>query len=192
MTLQITGKNLDVGVPLRRHISDRVHNTVEKYIGPLLSGHIRVEKERSHFVTDCSIQLSSGLELQSRGSANDAYASADLAVDRLEKRLRRYKRRLKNHHGNQPSDIHEIQEMMDYIVQAGEDESEIQDEHNPIIIAETRTPIKELSVREAVMQLDLSNKSFLIFMNAKGGQLNVVYQRGDGNIGWIDPGVQAS
>jgi len=143
-------------------------------------------------VTDCSIKLSSGLELQSHGSASDAYASADLAVERLEKRLRRYKRRLKNHHGKQPSDIKEIQSMMDYTVQAGDDDAENMDEHNPIIIAETKTMINEFSVREAVMQLDLSNRSFLIFMNARDGKLNVVYRRGDGNIGWIDPGVQVS
>lgn len=192
MTLQITGKNIDVGVPLRQHISDRINHTVEKYIGPLLSGHIRIEKERSSFVTDCSIKLGSGLELHSHGLAKDAYASADLAVDRLEKRLRRYKRRLKNHHTNPQSSLNEIQSMIDYTVQTGEDDSDHEDEHNPIIIAETKTKIKELSVREAVMQLDLSNRSFLFFMNARDGQLNVVYQRGDGNIGWIDPGVQAS
>ncbi|MGI9568876.1 MAG: sigma 54 modulation/S30EA ribosomal C-terminal domain-containing protein, partial [Desulfobulbia bacterium] len=148
--------------------------------------------ERSSFVTDCSIKLGSGLELQSHGLAKDAYASADLAVDRLEKRLRRYKRRLKNHHTNPQSSLNDIQSMIDYTVQTGEDDSDHEDEHNPIIIAETKTKIKELSVREAVMQLDLSNRSFLFFMNARDGQLNVVYQRGDGNIGWIDPGVQAS
>ena len=192
MTLQITGKNIDVGAPLRQHISDQINNTVEKYIGPLLSGHIRIEKERSSFVTDCSIKLGSGLELQSHGLAKDAYASADLAVDRLEKRLRRYKRRFKNHHANPRSSVSEFQSMIDYTVKAGEEEIDNDDEHNPIIIAETKTKIKELSVREAVMQLDLSNRSFLLFMNARDGQLNVVYQRGDGNIGWIDPGVETS
>lgn len=187
MSLQITGKNLDVGAPLREHISDRVTHTVEKYIGTLLSGHVLLEKERSQFITDCSIVLNSGLKLQSHGIADDAYVSADLAVEKLEKRIRRYKSRLKKHHGANPQKTDNIQVVRDYVVQSGEDDAEEIDENNPIIIAEKEATIEELSVREAVMRLDVSNNSFLIFKNARDRQINIVYQRDDGNIGWIDP-----
>ncbi|MGI9378038.1 MAG: ribosome hibernation-promoting factor, HPF/YfiA family [Methyloligellaceae bacterium] len=187
MSLQITGKNLDVGAPLREHISERVTHTVEKYIGTLLSGHVLLEKERSQFITDCSIVLNSGLKLQSHGIADDAYVSADLALDKLEKRIRRYKSRLKKHHATNPQKADNIQIVRDYVVKSGEDDSEEVDENNPIIIAEKEATIEELSVREAVMRLDVSNNSFLIFRNASDRKINIVYQRDDGNIGWIDP-----
>ena len=104
MTLQVTGKNLDVGEALRTYVTERIGQTLDKYFSGNRSGHVRIEKERNRFVTDCSIQLRSGLSLQSHGESPDAYASADMALDRLEKRLRRYKRRLKNHHGAAAAD----------------------------------------------------------------------------------------
>lgn len=185
MELQVTGKNLDVGVALRTYVTERVEQAVGKYVGRSLPGHIRIEKERGNFRTDCSIQLRSGLSLQSRGEAPDAYASADLALERLEKRLRRYKRRLKNHHG--PAAAESAAPY--YVIQAAEDEEEHADENdNPVIIAETETMIQVLPVSDAVMQMDLSDRPLLVFRNASHLRLNVVYRRADGNIGWIDPG----
>jgi ribosomal subunit interface protein len=184
MTLQFTGKNLDIGEALRTYVTDRVEQTLDKYVGDSLSGHVRIEKERSQFRTDCSIQLRSGLALQSHGEAQDAYASADLALERLEKRLRRYRRRLKKHHGPARQDA---MFAPDYVIQA-DAEVAPEDEDNPVIVAETETEIHELAVSDAVMEMDLSQKAFLVFRNAGHGRLNVVYMRSDGNIGWIDPG----
>jgi len=184
MTLQVTGKNLDIGEALRTYVTDRVEQTIDKFVGSSLSGHVRIEKERTQFRTDCSIQLRSGLALQSHGEAQDAYASADLALERLEKRLRRYRRRLKKHHGPARQDA---MFAPDYVVQA-DDELASQDDDNPVVVAETETEIHELAVSDAVMEMDLSQKTFLVFRNASHGRLNVVYRRPDGNIGWIDPG----
>lgn len=187
MTLQVTGKNLDVGETLRAYIVERIENTLDKYFGKGQSGHVRIEKERSAFRTDCSIQLSSGLSLQSRGEATDAYASADQALERLDKRLRRYKRRLKRHHG--PATTAELDMQAPYyVIDAGEEEQEEQVDGNPVIVAETQTVIRELPVSDAVMQLDLSEAPFIVFRNASHGRVNVVYRRPDGNVGWIDPG----
>jgi ribosomal subunit interface protein len=184
MTLQVTGKNLDIGEALRTYVTDRVEQTIDKYVGNSMSGHVRIEKERTQFRTDCSIQLRSGLALQSHGEAQDAYASADLALERLEKRLRRYRRRLKKHHGPARQDATFAP---DYVIEA-DAEVAPEGEDNPVIVAETETEIHELAVSDAVMEMDLSQKALLVFRNASHGRLNVVYRRSDGNIGWIDPG----
>ncbi len=187
MALQVTGKNLDVGEALRTYVENRVEYTLGKFAGHSPSGHVRIEKTRGSFLTGCTIQLQSGLSLEARGEASDAYASADPALDRLEKRLRRYKRRLKKRNGpaeRKPADI----QAPYYVIQSAEDESAEPEDDNPVIVAETQTVIHELSVSDAVMQLDLAERPLLVFQNASLGRINVVYRRDDGNIGWIDPG----
>jgi ribosomal subunit interface protein len=187
MAIQITGKNIDLGSSLRGYVTDRLEKAFEKYGTDGLSGHIFVEKEHGRFATQCSVHLRSGLSLQSQGNGNEAYASVDEALDRLEKRLRRYKRRLKNHHGaGRDNDVEMT--AIDYTLRHDE-EGDVEDaELAPAIVAETQMAIRELSVGDAVMQMDLAEKAFVIFKNASNGRVNVVYRRGDGHIGWIDPG----
>lgn len=186
MAIQITGKNIDLGSSLRGYVSDRLDKAFEKYGTDGLSGHIFVEKEHGEFSTQCSVHLSSGLSLQSQGRGAEAYASVDEALDRLEKRLRRYKRRLKNHHGAGRDDGMDVA-AIDYTIRHEETESE-EAELAPAIVAETQMVIRELSVGDAVMEMDLAEKVFLVFKNASNERINVVYRRGDGHIGWIDPG----
>lgn len=187
MEIQVTGKNIDVGEALRSYVVDRIQHTLDKYVGSSISGHVRIEKQHGTFRTDCSIQLRSGLSLQSHGEAPDAYASADLSLERLDKRLRRYKRRLKRHHGPSASPEKQL-EAPYYVIESAEDEQEVPEDDNPVIIAETQTIIRELPVSDAVMQMDLQDQRFFVFRNASHGRINVVYRRPDGNIGWIDPG----
>ena len=187
MSVQITGKNLDIGEALRFYIEDRIEQTLEKFLGNATSGHVRIEKDGGQFRTDCSLHLRSGLDLQSKGESHDVYASADAALERLEKRLRRYKRRLKNHHQKQVSgEFFESTPAFDYVIQPHNDEQD-EAEDAPIIIAEQETNINEFAVSDAVMQMDLSESSVLVFRNASHGRINIVYRRNDGNIGWIDP-----
>ena len=187
MEIQVTGKNIDVGEALRSYVVERIQHTLDKYVGSSISGHVRIEKQHGTFRTDCSIQLRSGLSLQSQGEAPDAYASADLSLERLDKRLRRYKRRLKRHHGPSASPEKHV-EAPYYVIESAEEEQEIPEDDNPVIIAETQTIIRELPVSDAVMQMDLQDQRFVVFRNASHGRINVVYRRPDGNIGWIDPG----
>lgn len=196
MTLQVTGKNVDAGDAFQNYIHDKISIVLEKYIGPKFSGHVRLEKEKSRFRTDCSIRLRTGLMVEAHGTGADAYASADMAVDRLDKRVRRYKRRLKDHHqrrnegnGAVPAEVM----ARDYVLQLSDDEGAAESEtDHPVIIAENQRGIQELTVGEAVMHLDLAESPFFIFRNAGDGQLNVVYRRPDGNVGWIDPSADAS
>ncbi|MEM7619166.1 MAG: ribosome-associated translation inhibitor RaiA [Pseudomonadota bacterium] len=191
MTFQITGKNIDIGEALKAHILERLDHALDKYVSTPLSGHIRIEKERGNFLIDCSIQLESGLILHSHGESPDAYASADTAFEKLEKRLRRYKRRLKSHSSRHNQSLKEIGiQAYDYVLKP-EDETSVENQHEeelaPVIVAETQIKIDECSVGDAVMKMDLSNKSFIIFKNASNGAMNVVYKRDDGHIGWVDP-----
>ncbi|MGV1014811.1 MAG: ribosome hibernation-promoting factor, HPF/YfiA family [Methyloceanibacter sp.] len=184
MTIQVTGKNLDVGEALRSYVQERVAGTVEKFIGRQPSGHVRIEKEHGAFRTNCTIHLWQGMSLEAHGVAPEAYQSADLACERLEKRVRRYTRRLKKHGGGETP--RKQTPAADYVIQATQEEHEERDEDNPIVIAEAETVVHEMAVSDAVMQMDISDRPFVVFRNASHGEINVVYRRDDGNIGWID------
>jgi ribosome hibernation promoting factor len=184
MTIQVTGKNLDLGEALRSHVQERIAHTIEKFVGRDTIGHVRIEKEHGEFRTNCSIHLWQGMSLEAHGVAADPYQSADLACERLEKRVRRYKRRLKRHGAESPR---KQTSATDYVIQAANEGGEDHDEDNPVIIAEAEMPVHEMAVSDAVMQMDLSDRSVVVFRNASHGQINVVYRRNDGNIGWIDP-----
>jgi ribosomal subunit interface protein len=185
MTIQVTGKNLDVGEALRSYVQERVVHTVGKFIGREPLGHVRIEKEHGEFRTNCTIHLWQGMSLEAHGVAADAYQSADRACERLEKRVRRYKRRLKRHGGGETP--RKQTPGTDYVIQALQGEHTERDEDNPVIIAEAESPVHEMAVSDAVMQMDLSDRPFVVFRNAGHGEINVVYRRDDGNIGWIDP-----
>ena len=188
MTIQVTGKNLDVGEALRGYVQERIAQSVERYVGRPPTGHVRIEKEHGEFRTNCTIHLWQGMSLEAHGAAPDAYKSADLACERLEKRVRRYTRKVKRHGGGHTP--RKETSAASYVLQSppeGQDES---DEDNPIIVAEAETMVHEMAVSDAVMQMDLSDRPFVVFRNASHGEINVVYRRDDGNIGWIDPAVK--
>jgi ribosomal subunit interface protein len=198
MTIKITGKNVELGDNLRAYVLGRIDSALEKYAGRSLSGQVSVEKNHAGFATQCAIHLASGLDMQSSGDGQDAYGSVDAAIERLEKRLRRYKRRLKNH--GQGAGITETgveSAGIDYIIDAELAASFELDGGAvigaPAVIAEMPARVRAMSVSDAVMQMDLAEERFLVFRNAAHGGVNVVYRRPDGNIGWIDPaGVVAS
>ena len=116
----------------------------------------------------------------------------DAASDRLEKQLRRYKRRLRDHHNRQRDAGRAVETARDYVLAPeAEEEEEVQETFQPVIVAERTTQIDRLSVGEAVMRMDLADVPVLLFRNGGTGSFNVVYRRADGHIGWIDPSRQA-
>lgn len=193
MSIQVTGKNMETGDAFQTYVTEKARSVLDKYIGPEISGHIRIEKVRGQFKTNCSMRLKTGLMLEAQGTASDPHASADAAMERLEKRVRRYKRRLKDHHhGNSQHDA-PFSSANDYVVQidgeAIEKEGKISD---PVIIAEAVREVRQYTVSEAVMQLDLTEQPFLVFRNAGTGTIDIVYRRDDGHVGWINPEAQAA
>lgn len=189
MKLQITGRNLDVGDALRTHITEHLEQITGKYFAAPIDGRVTIEKQASEYRAECLVHVGTGIDLEARGRAGDAYGSVDSALGKLEKRLRRYKRRLRDHHANRREPVERIA-IAERVIDAGT-EADIEDNEpeglNPVIIAEAEANLQVMTVGEAVMQLDISDTPFLIFRHGGEGRVNVVYRRDDGNIGWIDP-----
>ncbi|WP_091132613.1 ribosome hibernation-promoting factor, HPF/YfiA family [Microvirga guangxiensis] len=186
MALRVSGKNLDIGDTLRSQVTDRVATALSKYFDGGYSGHVTVAKDGAGFRTDCVLHLTSGITIEASGAAQDAYASFDQSAIRIEKRLRRYKQRLKEHAN--PGDGHDTGLEAPYAVfEAPTDEAVEEEGYHPVVIAETTKPLHRLSVSNAVMQLDMTGVPALVFIHASTGRVNVVYRRGDGAIGWVDP-----
>jgi ribosomal subunit interface protein len=188
MGLRVSGKNLDIGESLRSKVEARVADALAKYFDGNYSGHVTVSRDGFGFRTDCVLHLTSGMTLEASGTAADAYASFDQTAERIEKRLRRYKRRLKDHAASPDGrDTGSVE--MPYSVLAAPDEAGEEEggEYHPAVIAETTKPLHRLSVGEAVARLDLTGSPVVVFIHAGTGRVNVVYRRGDGAIGWVDP-----
>ena len=187
MRYQISGRQLDVGEALQTHVKSELGELVEKYQQRPTEAVVIFSREAHMTVCEATFHLSTGLTAAARGQSAEIYAAFEACREKLDKQLRRYKRRLKDHHRERTSPV-EFAGASSYIVaaeedEAGEDEATLQ----PMIIAEMETRILSLSAGEAVMQMDLAHANVLVFRNERHGGLNVVYRREDGNIGWIDP-----
>lgn len=192
MSFRVSGKNIDVGEALRERISARIAEALGKFFDGGYSGHATIGKDGFGFRTECALHLDSGITLHADGQAADPYDSADQAAIRMEKRLRRYHGRLKKHHlrhnSHKAADAAPTISAPSYVIAAPEHdgEGEIVD-FTPVIIAESTTALKRLSVSEAVMELDLTAAPVVVFRHAGHGRINLVYRRADGHVGWIDP-----
>ena len=177
---------MDIGDAFRTRINDRVGEVIEKYFDRGFSGHVTVIKAGSRYSADCMIRLDSGVSLQAAGEAQDPTLAFDAASERLEKRLRRYKRRLKSHSSGAANGASTD---IAYTVMAplADDDEEIPENFAPAIVAESTMALKTMSVASAVIELDNKDSPVFVFRNAGNDHLNIVYRRPDGNIGWIDP-----
>ena len=186
MQITVTGKQIDVGDYLRNHATAETTGIVEKYFDRAIEAHVVFSRIRHLIHAEISVHAGRGLTMQSSGEAEDAYAAFDSAAERLGKRLRRHKRRLKKHHGRAAKEgAEETPSATTYVLAADDSGKPAGDE--PLVIAEMRTNVPQVSVMEAVMRLDLADLPALLFRNSAHGNLNLVYRRRDGNIGWIDP-----
>lgn len=185
MRIQVNGKHIDVGESLTSHVEAQLNESVSKYSERPVEAVVTFSKDRHEFVSDATVHLSTGLTTKAKGRATDIYEAFDGCLERMEKQLRRYKRRLKDHHKERTNPI-EAFEAQYHIIDRSTEEDE-PDSLKPVIVAEMPTEVKTLSVGEAVMQLELDGANLLVFRNENHGSINVVYQRDDGNVGWIDP-----
>ncbi len=191
MQVTVTGKQMDVGKSLRGHAEAATAAIADKYFGKAIEAHVVFCRERHLFLSDILLHAGRGLSVQCHGEAGDAYAAFDDAAARLEKQLRRYKRRLRNHHKYAKPEA-EPEAAIDYVLAAEPAEAPAEDgAGEPLVIAEMRTSIPLLTVSEAVMRLDLAELPALLFRNSAHGTLNLVYRRRDGNVGWVDPDLSA-
>ena len=193
MPFRVSGKNIEVGEALRERIGARIHEALGKYFDGGFSGHVTVGREAFGFCTECVVHLDSGIVLRADSMAADAYLSADQAAENLEKRLRRYHRRLKDYHAasrydGRGNEQPEADAAPSYVIAAPEHETKDDGAaFSPVIVAETTTTLERLSVSEAVIELDMTGAPVVLFRHAGHGRVNIVYRRPDGNVGWIDP-----
>ncbi|MEM6905433.1 MAG: ribosome-associated translation inhibitor RaiA [Pseudomonadota bacterium] len=189
MHVTVSGKHIDVGNALSTHVEDRLSDAVGKYFDRPVDSAVVFSRDGAGFKCDATVHLSTGLTAKAQGANHEIYAAFDQSVERIEKQLRRYKRRLKDHHQARDSKV-EAFAAPAYVIAAQNDEDPAEPEENgtqPVIIAEMQTDIQSLSVGEAVMQMELAHAPFLVFKNDANGRINIVFQREDNNIGWIDP-----
>ncbi|MFZ5708749.1 MAG: ribosome hibernation-promoting factor, HPF/YfiA family [Pseudomonadota bacterium] len=187
MRYQISGKQMDVGEALQSHVKAELGATVDKYAQRPTDATVVFTRDGHEFVCEATIHLSTGLSASARGASPEVYAAFETCRERMDKQLRRYKRRLRDHHRERSGPVVFADAPM-YVLAAEGPEGEAEPESlQPMIIAEMEARIPSLSVGEAVMQMELSGSSLLVFRNEKHGGVNVVHRRDDGNVGWIDP-----
>ncbi|QBX35728.1 ribosome-associated translation inhibitor RaiA [Paracoccus liaowanqingii] len=187
MRYTISGKQIDVGDALSTHVKTELGETIEKYSQRPTDAAVTFSKDAHQFLCDSVVHLSTGLNVQARGAANDIYAAFEACREKMDKQLRRYKRRLKDHHKDRAEPV-VFGQADSYVLAAEDEDAEAQDGSlEPIIIAEMESRVPTLSVGDAVMQMELSGTPLLVFRNEKHGGVNVVHRRDDGNVGWIDP-----
>ncbi|HEV7285452.1 MAG TPA: ribosome-associated translation inhibitor RaiA [Kaistia sp.] len=199
MHVTVTGKQIDVGEALRTRVIDELAAAVEKYFSRAIEAQVTFSRDGAAFYrSDIAVHVGRGIDLYGHASANDPTVAFELAQERIAKRLRRHKRRLRDHKGA-VDDAAAAPEAPDgamlaqYVIQADDDVDTDGAEggengDQPVIIAETTSVIPTIAVGEAVMRMDLADSPVLVFRNGGHGGLNVVYRRKDGNIGWIDSG----
>ena len=186
MTLRISGKHMEIGDAFRTRITSRIGEAVTKYFDGGYSGQVTVIKSGSRYSADCMIHLDSGLALQASGLGQEPGAAFEEAADHFEKRMRRYKRKLKSH-GTGASNGDATDIAYTVVAAVGDDDDEVAEDYAPAIVAESTMALKTMSVASAVVELDTKDSPVFVFRNAGSDSVNIVYRRPDGNIGWIDP-----
>lgn len=187
MQRSINGKQLDVGAALREYIEGQLPSVVGKYFENPTDSHVTMFKQGHEVRADVTVLVGKGILLRVHAEAGDADAAFDQAAEHVDKSLRRYKRRLRDHHKGRPYNA-DVLPALQYIFEAESDAVEDSNEPNqPVIVAELETKIEKLTPGNAVMRIDLANLPAMMFRNVSHGRLNMLNRRSDGNIGWVDP-----
>ncbi len=191
MHITVTGRHLDVGASLRHRVEEGLAAAVAKYFDRAIEAHVTFDKRGQFFLSDIAVHVGRGIVAHSSGEADSPDVAFSGALEHLAKRLRRHKRRLRDHN-NAESRAAKAEEAWQYVLAGPEDETEEKAVANgePLVVAEMEAEIPTLTVGEAVMRLDLGSAPALMFRNAGSGGLNMIYRRTDGNIGWVDPGAR--
>lgn len=183
---------MEIGDAFRTRIEGRIGEAIEKYFDGGFSGHVTVEKSGSRFSADCVIFLDSGMGLQAAGQAYDPQAAFDAASERIEKRLRRYKRKLKSYDGGNNGAGRDEDISYRVMASVADEDEEVAEDYAPAIVAESTVSLKTMSVARAIIELDTKDSPVFVFRNGGNDHVNIVYRRADGNIGWIDPSTAMS
>jgi ribosomal subunit interface protein len=184
MKVKVSGKHVDIGDSLHAYVKDHLTETIEKFFETSLDAQAVLSKNHHNFRCDLTVHIGRGLTIRCHGESDDGYKCVDQAIHKLNEQMKKYKKKLKNHHKDKEA-LMEYLEAQKYIIDTQHEDTIEGD--NPLIIAEMDLQIPTISVSEAVMRMDLEDSPAVMFKNIKHGEFNIVYRRADGNIGWIDP-----
>ena len=189
MQLSVKGKQLDIGEAFRSHIEGSLDRVLSKYFGNVIEAHVTLSRNAHLFHSSVSAHVGRNIHLSAEGEAEEPYRAFDSALERLSKRLRRHKRRLRDHHKEAPDEQEALQAQQYILAGKGDHDPDAEAESDgpPAVIAEMTTEIPSLTVSQAVMRMDLAELPALLFRNSAHGELNMIYRRADGNVGWVDP-----
>jgi ribosomal subunit interface protein len=193
MELSVHGKQIDVGDALRIHVTDKLEDLNQKYFNHATFATVTFSREghgKPRTKAHISVQIGKNIMVVADAVETDPYVSFENAAEKIGKQMRRYKRRLRDHHDRMEQEPGETNSATDYVLAAASEQDTAQEVENPVVIAEMTTDILTLSVSEAVMRLDLAGQPALLFKNASNGGINMVYRREDGHIGWVDSSAQ--
>lgn len=197
MQIQVSGKKIDIGEALQTHVKERLNKGVSKYFEHAIHAEVVFSREAHLFRADVHVNegTGSGITIKSRAENTEIYAAFDAAAERIEKQLRRYKRKIRSRVSKKVTELSEKELQLlsgKKYVMSPLPEEEAGEEDAPLIIAEKPQSIDRLTASEAVMRMDLADLPTLVFVNKQTGNLDVVYHRKDGNISWVSSGVKAS
>ncbi len=190
MQITVKGKQLDVGQSLRNHVEETLAGVTGKYFSNPIEATVVFSRHAHLYRADVTVHVGRGIHMQSAADADDPYGAINQATERVGKRLRRYKRRLKDHHSRADEGAGEAIVAAQYILEKEpepETDDHVEPEGEPTVVAEMQMPVETLTVGEAVMRMDLAELPALMFRNRAHGGLNMVYRRADGHVGWVDP-----
>lgn len=189
MQLTVTGKQIDIGNALRTRVEESLESILTKYFKTAIEAHVVIAKEAHLARAEVSLHIGRGIVVNASAARSDALTAFDSAAERVAKQLRRYKCRLRDHHAKLPEPADPVESARDYVLAplTDEDVEEQPSAGASTVIAEISTEVPRLTVGEAVMRMDLADAPVLLFRNQSHGELNLVYRRADGNIGWVDP-----
>jgi ribosomal subunit interface protein len=190
MQLTVTGKQVEIGAALRGHVESGLNTILAKYFKTAIEAHVVIAKEAYLIRAEVSLHIGRGIVVNGSGAHDQAYAVFEAAAEPVAKQLRRYKRRLRDHHAKPREPAEPVESMRDAVLAPVAEEAEDDPAGAPAVVAEISAELPRLTVGEAAMRLDLADAPVLLFRNRGHGELNLVYRRADGNIGWIDPGLE--
>ena len=192
MQLSVKGKQLDVGDALRAHVEDSLSRILDKYFGDAIEVGVTLAREGHSFRAQVTAHVGRGIQLRAQGEAEEPYPAFDQAAEHLAKRLRRHKRRLRDHHNEAAADVESLMAQHYVLAEPGDEPTAAEPEAGAhetksVVVAEMTAEIPSLTVEQAVMRMDLADLQALMFRNSAHSGLNMVYRRSDGHIGWVDP-----
>lgn len=191
MVTIVSGKHMEVGGSLQEYVNQRISSGVNKYLNNITQSKVTFSKKSHLYHVDIIIHDTNVGLVKSTNESDDVYAAFDSAIVKVEKQLRKYKGKIRDHAKKGKEDLEEVISGVKYVLNVPKNDVHHEEEvvHEPITIAEKMTNIEKLSVSEAIMKMDLAHLPALLFINKLNSRLNVVYHRVDGNISWVDPGA---